>query len=76
MDDEEHPVIGFGIDYGKELIYCETIMQHDHYEVRFNGVWVGTVEATEDFGWIQASGTILTQCIVNEIGFKIESHYK
>jgi hypothetical protein len=76
MDDMEHPVFGFGIEYANELLFCEAVMQDDHYEVLFNGVWVGTVAHTEDFEWMQASGTILPQSIVDEIGLRIESNYK
>jgi hypothetical protein len=76
MDDTEHPIFGFGIDYGNELVYCEAVMQNDHYEVLFNGVWKGTVVHSEDFDWIQASGPILPQSIIYQIGLRIESHYK
>jgi hypothetical protein len=76
MDGTEHPVFGFGIDYANELMYCEVVMHHNHYEVLFNGAWRGTVAHTENFEWIQASGVILPQSIVDEIGLKIESQYK
>jgi hypothetical protein len=76
MDDEAHQVIGFGIDYGNELIYCEAVMQHDHYDIHFNGVLVGSVAHNGDFESMLASGKVLPQSIIDEIGFKIESHYK
>ena len=77
MDEsEQHLVFGFGLEYAGDLVYCETVMQDDHYEVLFNGVWIGTVEHTEDFEWIRPSGAILPQSIVDEIGFRIVSQYK
>lgn len=75
MDDGEHPVFGFGLDYGNELVYCEAVMQHDHYEILFNGAWIAAVAFTEDMEWIQASGAILPQSIIDEIGYRIVSQY-
>jgi hypothetical protein len=71
----DNPTIGFGLDYAGELIYCEAVMGNNHYEIRFDGKFIGTVEHTDNFEWIQASGTILPQQIIDEIGGKIESHY-
>lgn len=70
-----NPVIGFGIAYGDELIYCEACMAERSYDVYFDGKWTASVEHTDQFNWIQASGAILPQSIIDEIGQKIESHY-
>lgn len=75
MDDAQHPVFGFGLEYAGEFVYCEATMQDDHYEILFNGVLKGTVAYTEEFEWIQASGAVLPQSIVDEIGFRIVSQY-
>lgn len=76
MNEEEHPVFGFGIDYGGEIVYCEAVMQDDHYEVLFDGRWIATVAHTDSFDWIQGSGAILPQSIVDEIGLRIESNFQ
>jgi hypothetical protein len=76
MANMEHPVIGFGLDYGNELIYCEAVMKDDHYEVLFNGDWIASIAHNDDMEWVQASGVILTDSIIAEIGLRIESNYK
>jgi hypothetical protein len=76
MDDKEYPVIRFGLDYGNELVYCEAVMKDDHYAVLFNGNWVASIAHTDEMDWIQASGGILPEAIINEIGLRIESNYK
>jgi hypothetical protein len=76
MDDEVHPVIGFGLDYGDQLIYCEAVMQHNEFDVLFDGKWVASVAHNEDWDWMQASGVILPEEIIAEIGLRIESHYQ
>ena len=70
-----NPVIGFGIVYGDEIIHCEASMAERSYEIFFNGKWMASVEHTDELNWIQASGVILPQSIIDEIGQKIESHY-
>lgn len=67
-------VIGFGIDYG-EFIYCEVFMAERSYDIFFDEKWMASVEYTDQFNWIQASGTILPQSIIDEIGLRIESNY-
>jgi len=76
MDEQEHPVIGFGLDYGNQLIYCEAVMQEDHFYVHFDGKWVASIAHNENWDWMQASGVILPETIVDEIGLRIESYYQ
>jgi len=76
MDEQEHPVIGFGLDYGNQLIYCEAVMQEDHFDVHFDGKWVASIAHNENWDWMQASGVILPETIVDEIGLRIESYYQ
>ena len=71
----ENPVIGFGIAYGDEMIYCEASMAETSYDIFFNGKWMASIEHTDHLDWIQASGVILPQSIIDEIGQRIESHY-
>lgn len=68
-------VIGFGIEYSDELIYCEVNMDGRSYDIYFNGKWTGSVEYTDGFNWIQASGAILPQSIIDEIGERIENNH-
>jgi hypothetical protein len=76
MDDREHPVIGFGLDYAGELIYCEAVMQDNLYEVLFDGKWMASIVHDDNMKWMLASGTILSDGTIREIGFRIESNYK
>lgn len=76
MDDREHPVIGFGLDYANELGYCEAVMKDDHYEVLFDGKWIASIAHNDEMQWMQASGVILPEAIIDEIGLRIESNYK
>lgn len=76
MEDEQHPVIGFGLIYAGQLIYCEAVMQHNYYDVLFGGKWVATIARDDEWGWTQESGVILTDGIVAEIGSRIESNYE
>ena len=74
--EEEHPVIGFGLEYAGDLVYCEAVMNENSYGILFNGKWIASIEHTDDWNWIQASGVILPEEVVEEIGLRIESQYK
>jgi hypothetical protein len=76
MDDTQYPVIGFGLEYGNELIYCEAVMKDNYYDIHFDGKWVASIAHNEDWDWMQASGVILPETIIDEIGLRIESNYQ
>ena len=76
MDDLQHPVIGFGLAYAGELVYCEAVMWDTHYEVLFDGKWIASIAHTYNMDWMQTDGTILTEAMISEIGFRIDSNYK
>ncbi len=76
MDETQHPVIGFGLDYSSQLIYCEAVMKENHYDVLFDGVWVASIAHNDDWNWMQASGVILPETIIDEVGLRIESNYQ
>lgn len=76
MDEMQHPEIGFGMVYADELIYCEAVMKDNHYDVLFDGKWVASIAHNDDWDWIQASGVILPETIIEEIGLRIESNYQ
>jgi hypothetical protein len=42
----------------------------------FDGKWIASVAHNDDMEWVQASGTILPETIIEEIGLRIESNYK
>ena len=71
-----NPVIGFGLEYAGQLVFCEAVMQERHYDILFDGQFMCTVELTDNFDWILSSGTLLPQATIDEIGFKIESNYE
>ena len=71
----DNPVIGFGIDYAGELKYCEAIMQDTSYDIYFDHEWIASIIHDDNWDWRLASGSILPQSIINEIGLRIESHY-
>ena len=76
MEETQHPVIGFGLEYANQLIYCEAVMQDNHYEVRFDGKWVASIAHNDDWDWMQDSGVILPEETIAEIGLRIESYYQ
>jgi hypothetical protein len=76
MNTLQYPVIGFGLVYSNELIYSEAIMKDNHFDVLFDGNWVASMTHTDDWDWMQASGIILPEEIITEIGLTIESHYQ
>lgn len=76
MANDEHPVIGFGLEYANQLIYCEAVMQDNRYDVLFDGKWMASIAHNDDWDWMQASGVILPEETIAEIGLRIESHYQ
>lgn len=76
MNKNDSPTFGFALEYGGELIYCEVVMCDTGYDIYFNNVWTASIAHTEDFTWIQSSGVILPQNIIDEIGLKAESWHK
>jgi len=71
----DNPVIGFGIEYAGEMMYCEARMADTSYDIYFDNNWIASIEHNDSWDWMQASGTILPQATIDEIGLKIESHY-
>jgi hypothetical protein len=76
MEINEFPVFGSALEYARKLIYCEVSMREVGYDIHFNNVWKASVAHTVDFTWIQASGAVLPQEIIDEIGFRIKDRYK
>lgn len=76
MATNEHPAIGFGLEYANQLVYCEAVMKDNEYDVLFNDHWVASIAHNEDWNWMEASGVILAEETIAEIGLKIESHYQ
>ena len=76
MEEHLHPTSGFGLEYGGQLIFCEAIMQEDHFDIHFDGQYIASIAHNDDWDWMQASGTILPETIIAEIGLRIESYYQ
>lgn len=76
MDDKQYPVIGFGLEYAGQLVFCETVMQEQYYDILFNGDWIGSIIHNDEMEWTQFAGTILPESIIAEIGDRIDSNYK
>lgn len=72
----QHPVIGFGLVYANQLIYCEAVMRDNEYDVLFDGNLVASIAHNENWDWMQASGVIMAEETIAEIGLRIESHYQ
>jgi hypothetical protein len=71
----EYQIIGFGIEYANELIYCEAVMRDHYYDILFNSKWRASLEMTDIDTWTQVSGVTLPQTVIDEIGRKIQNHY-
>lgn len=74
--DIDNPFFQFELMYADQIVICTVVMQTDGYEVLFDGRPMASVVHAEDWSWVQASGVILPQTIVDEIGLRIESEYK
>ncbi|MET3979756.1 hypothetical protein ABIB62_002346 [Mucilaginibacter sp. UYP25] len=72
----ENPSFIFELDYAGKTVSCEVIMQENAFDVLFDGRLMASVEHTDDWTWIQASGIILAEAVIEEIGLRIESEYK
>jgi hypothetical protein len=65
-----NPVIGFGIAYGNEMIYCEARMDERSYDIYFNGTWTASVEQSGQLNWIQASEPYYHKLLSTRLGKK------
>ena len=74
--ESQQPSFSFPLTYADMTVNCEVIMEHEGYEILFDGRSMGTIAHTDDWTWIQASGVILPHSIIDEIGFRVESEYK
>ena len=70
------PSFRFELEYGDKLMSCEVFMKENGYDVLFDGRWMAHIAHTEDWTWIQASGVVLPEAVIEEIGFRVESEYK
>ncbi len=74
--ESENPSFSFILDYANKAVVCEAIMQINAYDILFDGRFMASIVHTDYWTWIQSSGIILPQSIIDEIGFRIESEYK
>ena len=74
--EEQQPAINFDLEYAGNTVDCKLVMEQRSYQVLFDGRLMATIAHTEDWNWIQESGVILPEEIIDEIGFRVESEYK
>ena len=71
-----NPSFAFALEYAGKAINCEVVMRSDNFDLLFDGRWMASLAHTDEWTWIQASGVILPEEIIDEIGSRIESEYK
>ncbi|WP_133300173.1 hypothetical protein [Mucilaginibacter terrenus] len=64
------------MEYAGQAVVCKVVMQPTSYDVIFDDRFMGSIAHTDEWTWIQKDGVILTDDIIEEIGFRIESQYK
>ena len=74
--ESQNPSFTFELEYATKIVHCEVVMQLDTYDILFDGRWMASIAHTEDWTWIQASGVILPNDIIEEIGYRVEGEYK
>ncbi|MBL4677463.1 MAG: hypothetical protein JKY70_14860 [Mucilaginibacter sp.] len=73
--ESEKPFFCFPLVYSDDAVICKVMMQEQGYDIYFDDRIMATLAHTEDFTWIQSSGVLLPESLINEIGNHIESEY-
>ena len=74
--ESQNPSFSFELEYAAKVVKCKVIMQDNGYDILFDGRLMGSIEHTDEWTWIQASGVILPDSVIEEIGDRVESEYK
>ena len=74
--ENQAPSFSFALDYAGRSVTCAVVMQPESYDILFDGRWMCSIAHTDEWTWIQASGVILPDAIIDEIGLRVESEYK
>jgi hypothetical protein len=69
----QSPAFSFELNYAGETVNCEVNMQPQSFDIWFGGRFMATIAYTGEMTWIQESGVILPQSVIEEIGLRIES---
>ena len=72
----QHPTFNFNLDYAGTTVDCKVVMEDRSFTIFFDDRLMATIAHTDDMDWIQESGVILPESIVEEIGCRVESEYK
>jgi len=72
----QNPAFNFDLDYAGTTVDCKVVMEERGYTLFFDGRLMATIAHTDDMEWIQESGVILPEEIIDEIGYRVESEYK
>jgi hypothetical protein len=71
-----NPTFNFELEYASNTVDCKVVMQDDSYNIYFDDRFMGSIAYTEEWTWIQASGVIIPETVIEEIGLRVESEYK
>jgi hypothetical protein len=74
--ESQAPSFSFALEYASKAITCEVIMNPQSYDILFDGRWMASIAHTDEWTWIQASGVILPESVIDEIGLRVESEYR
>ena len=74
--EDQIPSFSFELEYAGNTVTCEVTMQARSYDIFFDGRLMGAIAHTGDAAWIQESGVILPDSIIEEIGLRVESEYQ
>jgi hypothetical protein len=72
----QNPSFSFELEYAGKNVNCNVVMEPQSYNMFFDSRFMATIVHTDDWTWIQESGVILPDAIIEEIGCRVESEYR
>ncbi len=63
----QQPTFNFDLDYAGAPVNCRVVMEDRGYSLFFDARLMATIAHTDDMEWIQESGVILPEEIIDEI---------
>lgn len=64
------------MEYAGKKVTCDVVMQPRSYDVFFDNRFIATIVHTGESTWIQESGVILPDAVIEGIGLRIENEYQ
>lgn len=74
--EDQNPAFSFEMEYAGNTVICKIIMQPQSYDILFDNRFMASIAHTGEWTWIQESGVILPDSIIEAIGCRIESEYR